>query len=155
MTEHNKICLRINVEQALNLEGGFIEFNNYLKQIPVSFKVFADFECILKSVKVLKVFTQKKCQDHIPCTFSYKLVCVDNKFSKSVVVYRGGNCSYRSIEAILKECVYCKEVMEKHFKKNLIMTEKEEESFLSSNICWISEKLIYRGENIEVLPLKL
>ena len=61
----------------------------------------------------------------------------------------------RSIEAILKEYVYCKEVMTKHFNKNLIMTEKEEESFRSSNICWISEKLIYRGENIEVLPLEL
>ena len=32
--------------------------------------------------------------------------------------------------------------MKKHFNKNLIMTEKEEEQFQSSNICWICEKLI-------------
>ena len=31
--------------------------------------------------------------------------------------------------------------MEKHFNKNLIMSE-EEEQFQSSNICWICEKLI-------------
>ena len=31
--------------------------------------------------------------------------------------------------------------MKKHFNKNLIMTE-EEEQFQSSNICWICEKLI-------------
>ena len=31
--------------------------------------------------------------------------------------------------------------MIKHFNKNLIMTEEEEE-FQSSNICWICEKLI-------------
>ena len=31
--------------------------------------------------------------------------------------------------------------MKKNFKKNLIMTE-EEENFRSSNICWICEKLI-------------
>ena len=31
--------------------------------------------------------------------------------------------------------------MEKHFNKNLIMSE-EEEQFQSSNTCWISEKLI-------------
>ena len=32
--------------------------------------------------------------------------------------------------------------MKKHFNKNLIMSEKEEEQFQSSNICWICEKLI-------------
>ena len=32
--------------------------------------------------------------------------------------------------------------MKKHFNKNLIMTEKEEEQFQSSNTCWICEKLI-------------
>ena len=42
---------------------------------------------------------------------------------------------------ILKEYQYCKKVMEKHFNKNLIMSE-EEEQFQSSNTCWISEKLI-------------
>ena len=30
--------------------------------------------------------------------------------------------------------------MKKHFNKNLIMTEKEEEQFQSSNTCWICEK---------------
>ena len=32
--------------------------------------------------------------------------------------------------------------MKKHLKKKLIMTEKEEENFRSSNTCWICEKLI-------------
>ena len=32
--------------------------------------------------------------------------------------------------------------MIKHFNKNLIMSETEEERFQSSNICWICEKLI-------------
>ena len=32
--------------------------------------------------------------------------------------------------------------MKKHFNKNLIMSEKEEEQFQSSNTCWIWEKLI-------------
>ena len=30
----------------------------------------------------------KKYQDDIPCSFAYKVVCVDNKFSKDVVLYR-------------------------------------------------------------------
>ena len=32
--------------------------------------------------------------------------------------------------------------MKKHFNKNLIMSEEEEEQFQSSNTCWICEKLI-------------
>ena len=46
MKEHNKICWKINVGQAVKLEGGFTEFKNYFKQIPVSFKAYADFECV-------------------------------------------------------------------------------------------------------------
>ena len=41
-----------------------------------------------------------------------------------------------------KEFEYCKKEMKKHFNKNLIMSEKEEEQFQSSNICWICGKLI-------------
>ena len=32
--------------------------------------------------------------------------------------------------------------MKKHVNKNLMMSEKEEEQFQSSNICWICERLI-------------
>ena len=32
--------------------------------------------------------------------------------------------------------------MKKHFKKNLIMSKKEEHSFQQSNSCWICKKLI-------------
>ena len=45
------------------------------------------------------------------------------------------------MKAILKEHQYCKKVVEKHFNKNLIMSEEEEE-FQSSSTCWICEKLI-------------
>ena len=58
-----------------------------------------------------------------------------------IVVFRGENTAYEFIKAILKEYKYCKKVMKKHFNKNLIMSE-EEEQFQSSNICWICEKLI-------------
>ena len=35
--------------------------------------------------------------------------------------------------------------MKKHFNKNLIMSE-EEDQFQSSNTCWICEKLIYNDD---------
>ena len=86
--------------------------------------------------------SSEKYQDHIPCSFAYKLVCVDDKFSKSIVVFRGENAAYEFIKAILKEYKYCKKVMNKHFNKNLIMSEEEEHLFQQSNSCWICKKLI-------------
>ena len=59
-----------------------------------------------------------------------------------MVVFRGENAAYEFIEAILKEFGYCKKVTKKHFNKNLIMSEEEQEQFQSINTCWIYEKLI-------------
>ena len=102
--------------------------------------MYADFECNLKSVESYE--GSYSYQDHIPCSFAYKLIRVDDKFTKPIVVFRGENAAYEFIKATLKEFKYCKKVMKKHFNKNLIMSEKEEEQFQSSNICWICEKLI-------------
>ena len=46
------------------------------------------------------------------------------------------------MNAILKEYKYCTKVMNKHFNKNLIMSEKEEHLFQQSNSCWICKNLI-------------
>ena len=107
----------------------------------VPFKIYSDFECILTSAESYEGYCWKKYQDHIACIFAYKLVCVDDKFSKPIVLYRGENAASKFIEAILEEYEYCRIVMKKHFNKYLIMTE-EEEQFQSSNICWICERLI-------------
>ena len=48
LEEHGKDCLLINGGQNLKLEKGFIKFKNYSRQIPVPFKIYADFECLLK-----------------------------------------------------------------------------------------------------------
>ena len=88
--------------------------------MPVPFKAYADFESYEASYS-------KKYQYHIPCTFDYEPVSVDDKLSKPIVVYRGKNAT-EAIESILEEHEYCKKVMKKYCK-NLIITEKEEEEF--------------------------
>ena len=93
----------------------------------------------------MKVLTQKKYQDYVPCSFNYKVVCIDDRFTKRIFVYRGENAADEFIKAI-KEYKYCKIVMNKHFNKNLIMSEKEEYLFQQSNSCWICKKLIDNDE---------
>ena len=51
LIKHNENCLSINGKQSVKLEEGIIEFENYFKQIPVPFKIYADFECNLRGVE--------------------------------------------------------------------------------------------------------
>ena len=135
-TKHKKDCLSINGVQSVKLKKGTIKFNNYIKQIPVPFKIYADFECNLKAIKIYEGFYSKTYQNHVPCSFAYKVICIDDRFSKPIVVFRGKNAAYQFIKAILEEYKCWKKVMKKHVNKNLIMSE-EEKQFQLSNTCWI------------------
>ena len=146
LIKHRESSLSINGKQSEILEKGIIGFKNYFKQIPVSFKIYADFECNLRDVECFEGSYTKKYQDHISCSFAYKVVYVDDRFTKPFVVYRGENAAYEFIKAILKEHKYCRNVMNKHFNKSLIMSEEEKHLFEESNSCWICKKLIDNDE---------
>ena len=67
-------------------------------------------------------------------------MCVDDKFSKDVVLYREQNDVLKFIECIFKEYDYCISVIKNRFNKNLVMTA--EQVFQKCNICWVCGKLI-------------
>ena len=124
LIKHKENCLSINGKQSVKLEKGIIEFENYFKQIPVPFKIYSDFEFNLGGDESHEGSYTKKYQDHVPCSFAYK-VCIDDRFNKPIAVFRGENAGYEFIKEILKEYEYCKKVMKKHFNKNLILSEEE------------------------------
>ena len=114
------------------------EFKNYLKQIPVPLKLYIDFEFNSKNVECYEGPYSKKYQDHVPCSFAYKLVYIHDKFTKPIFVFRGENFAYEFIKAIFIEYQCCKKIMKKHISKSLIMNEEKEQSQWS-NICWICD----------------
>ena len=151
LNEHQKDCLLIIKGQNVKLEKGFIKFKNFNRQIPVPFKIYADFECLLKSFDIgvdndCFSYTQKY-KDHLPCTFAYKVVCIDTKYSKDVVLYRRKNAVFKIIRSGFKEYDYCRDVIKKHFNKNLVMSAEENERFEMTNICWMCGKLIDLDDN--------
>ena len=88
-----------------------------------------------------------KYEAHISCSFAYNVVCIDDRFSKLVVLYRGKNAVNKFVEAILKEYDYYRKVIKKHLNKNLVMCAKDEERFQSSNKYWIYNKVFNVGDN--------
>ena len=68
---------------------------------------------------------------HIACSYGYKLVCVDDKFSKRFKIYIGKDAVYDFGHSMIEESKYCNEVMEKHFNKELLMIKEDNEDFKS------------------------
>ena len=89
-------------------------FTNIQKQLPAHFVVYTDFESILKpddKVVDTKQGVEVGCessshvfQEHIPCSFAYKVVSsVDPNFSRPLVVYRGENAAEKFVRDLQQE----------------------------------------------------
>ena len=103
LIKHKENCSSINGKQSIKLEKGIIKFENYLRQIPIPFKIYADFQSNFKKVKCNEASYTEKYQDLIPCSFAKKIVCIDDKFTKPTITYRGKTAAYEFIETILEE----------------------------------------------------
>ena len=130
LATHVNNCLTINGAQAINMpkQGENIpKFNNFHKQLPVPFVIYADFEAITKKVQGCEQSEEmKKSKDrrsyteayhtHEDCGYGYKVVCCyDDKYSSDICIYRGENAVYKFMEKMLEEVKYCKAVIKKHF----------------------------------------
>ena len=53
--------------------------------MPVPFTIYADFQSNLPNVEIYDGSYSKKYQDLNLCSFAYKVVCIDDRFSKPIV----------------------------------------------------------------------
>ena len=152
LANHVNNCLTINGAQAINMpkQGeNILKFNNFHKQLPVPFVIYANFEAITKKVQgCVQSEEMKKDKDrrsymeayqtHKDCGYGYKVICCyDDKYSKHTRIYRGENAVYKFMEKMLEEVEYCKTVKKKHFNKPLVMTEVDEQHFKTMDGCHI------------------
>ena len=77
----------------MSRKGKYVEFKNYDRKIKSPFIIYADWESILVSKGNGKQNPDEpytnKYQKYIACSYGYKLVCVDDKFSKPFKTYLG------------------------------------------------------------------
>ena len=152
LANHVNNCLTINGAQAINMpkQGeNILKFNNFHKQLPVPFVIYADFEAITKKVQGCEQSEEMKkdkdrrsyteaYQTHEDCGYGYKVICCyDDKYSKHTRIYRGENAVYKFMEKMLEEVEYCKAVIKKHFNKPLVLTEVDEQHFKTMDWCHI------------------
>ena len=152
LANHVNNCLTINGNQAINMPKkgeNILRFNNFHKQLPVPFVIYADFEAITKKVQGCKQSEEMENEKnkrsyteayrtHEYCGSAYKVICCyDDKYSKPIQTYRGENAVYKFMEKMLEEVEYCKAVIKKQFNKPLVMTDNDEQRFRTMDGCHI------------------
>ena len=157
LSNHKDICIQVNGTQAIkmpNKDNNILKFNNFHKQQPVPFVIYADFEATTEKIHGCqqdgnKSYTEAY-QTHTDCGYGYKVVCCyDDKYTKPIQLYRGEKAVYKFMENILEEVKYCKRVMKKYFNKPLRMTEENEQEFKKATTCHICDKK-YTEKDIRV-----
>ena len=120
------------------------------KQVRTPFVVYVDFESILKPVNGDVVATQgvdigiesttHVFQEHIPCSFAYKIVSsVDPDLSRPLVMYRGEVAADMFVHKLQLEA---EEMFDVYIAtpKPKLLTATELQSFASATICHICAK---------------
>ena len=112
--------------------------------------IYADFESILVPEDNGKQNPNEsyisKYQKHIACSYGYKLVSVDVKFSKPFKSCLGEDAVSNFISSMIEENKYCSDVMKKHFNKGLVMNKEDNEGFENSIKCWICDNDYIDGD---------
>ena len=119
LNNHKDNCIQVNGTQAVNMptkDNNILKFNNFHKQQPVPFVIYADFEAITEKIQGCQqnndsLYTEAY-QKHTDCGYGYKVVCCyDDKYTKKIQLYRGEKAVYKFVENMLEEVKYCKKVM--------------------------------------------
>ena len=137
LNNHKNNCIQMNGTQAVkmpNKDNNILKFNNFHKQKPLPFVIYADFEAITEKISGCQPNNNKSFTDayqkHTDCGFGYKVVCCyDDKYSLPLKIYRGEKAVYTFLEYLLDEVEYCKKMMKKEFNKPLRMTKEDEKKF--------------------------
>ena len=133
-------------------------FTNIQKQLSAPFVVCADFESILKPVIEGVDVTQGVStgtassttvyQEHVPCSFAYKVVSsVDPDFSRPLVMYRGEDAADKFVRDLQKEAKQCcDEYIAK--PKTMIFSTEDSLSFTNATTCHICTKPVTDDDRV-------
>ena len=133
LVKHVNNCLTVNGVQAINMpkqSENILKFNNFHKQLPVPFVIYADFEAIaikvqsceqseeMKKERNKRSYTEAYQTDE-DCGSAYKVICCNyDKYNKPIQTYRGENAVYKFMEKMLEEVEFCKAVIKKQFNNH-------------------------------------
>ena len=146
---HKEYCNeKESVKIIMPSEGTYLKFENYRYSERAPFAIYADFESLLKPLDTCEPDPNKsytlKYNKHEPVSFVYYIKSTyENVYSSKLRSYVKENEEDPDVIDVfinwLEEDV--KEIANLE-KKDMIITEEEEEQFNQASICWICGKLL-------------
>ena len=146
LNNHRERCLLINDTQAVKYETGIIKFKNFIKQIPIPCKIYAEWECFNKRTNFKKGKHTKLYQQHVPNSIAAKVVFNDDRFTLATIIFTGSNCIKEFIEWVFEQQKYSNKIINNHFNKKLKMSKEDEENYQNSEYCWICKEKIIKDK---------
>ncbi|CAB4030512.1 Gastrula zinc finger [Paramuricea clavata] len=147
LKKHSETCVSVNGTQATKLPnaGSKIKFGHYRNSMPAPFVIYADFESMLvpEERKVESEGTEEKSstelyQTHKACSFGLKTVChYDDQYSGEYTSYVGEDATEVFLKTVLKESIRCRKMVNKIFKKKMVITPEQEAEFWMTRNCSI------------------
>ena len=110
-------------------KGEYVKFKNFKRKIKSPFMIYADFKSILVpedngNQNPNHSYTNKY-QKNVACSCGYKLVCVDDKFSKPFKSHLGQDAFYNFVSSMIKESKYCSDAWKNILTRNLWWLKKQ------------------------------
>ena len=144
LNDHIAYCSKYdaqNVQYPSDLEN-ILEFKSYEKKLKVPFCIYADFECFARKIDTClpdpaKSSTTNKTMFEA-CSFGYKVVCTDDRYTKPTVIYRGPNVTETFLRKLVEEEMHIKNILNNI--EPLDMSDENERDFRNSTECYICEK---------------
>ena len=156
LTKHVKYCKVENAQrQEMPVNDPVLQFTNVQKQLKAPFAVYADFECILQqhqqddgsSVDTRTYIKEESrnsntqaFQEHIPCSFAFKVTSIDPDYNPEIVVYKGEDAADQFIETLQAQASDIYNHYIKNPKPMTPLTDSEEEQFKQDESCHICSK---------------
>ena len=145
LSEHLPLCKQgINQVTKMPIPGSVVHFAANYKQDKKLFAVYFDFECLTAPVSQQNNDTSKtkRYQLHIPCSFCIVTKSEFDDYEEETIVFSHGDPD-KLVEKFLDELARVYEEMMDCYETHqcpINMSEKDEETFLSSTHCHICKR---------------
>ena len=148
LEKHQEIChFPVQVTKTVDQE---IKFTSWAKTEPTLFRLYGDFECVLKKEDTEEHGKTKKTQKHIPCSFAWELISDHPDVDSCTKLYRptpSPDMSAEEVgEQVVDELLTSLQELEEELKpflaeiKPMDVTVEQEAEFQAATHCYMCEQ---------------
>ncbi|XP_069102163.1 uncharacterized protein [Argopecten irradians] len=144
LDKHVEMCYRYDPQcvEFPDVNNDLLNFEDFRKQLKAPFVMFCDFEAFVRPMDSCENDPDRSSTTQTaqfePCGFGYQVVCIDDKYTKPPVIYRGNDVTKTFLEYLLQEAEGIKEILS--CVEPMIMRKEDEHTFKTSSRCHICGK---------------